>query len=112
VKRRPKQIGTEGETAVARYLLQWFPGIHRLAPAGDADCGDLGGVPDLTIQVKVRRELALAEWVDQSAAQAARAGTAAYVVVHKRRGKGDPGQWYVTTRLEVFAPLYAQRALA
>jgi hypothetical protein len=107
VRRSPKQIGTEGETMVARYLSRWFPQVTRLALAGANDLGDLGGVPGLTIQVKMGREMRLAEWVDQAEEQHARAGTTAFVVVHRRRGRGDPGKWYCCLPLEVFAPMYA-----
>ena len=108
MKRSPKQNGTEGETLVAGYLSRWFPAVRRLALSGAADIGDLGGIADLTIQVKMHHQMSLAGWVDQAKAQSKRAGTAHYVVVHKRWGKGDPGKWYVTLPLEVFAPLYAE----
>lgn len=108
--RTHKQNGTEAETWVAEYLEQPFPGIHRLAPAGANDCGDLGGVPNLTIQVKSRHRLALAEWVDEAAEQSGRNQTPYFVVVHRRWGKGrkSVGQWYVTQPLEGFAEQYSE----
>jgi hypothetical protein len=104
--RTAKQNGTEAETRVAEFLRPYFPEIRRLAPAGIADTGDLGGIVGLTVQVKAQHQLKLAAWVDQAATQAQRAGTDHYVVVHRRWGKGNPGQWYVTMPLANFAPLY------
>lgn len=42
----------------------------------------------------------LAGWVDDVTEQAHNAGRYAGVVVHKRRGKGNPGSWYVTCTLD------------
>ena len=111
MRRSHKQNGTEAETKVARYLLKWFPGVRRLPSAGVLDEGDLGGIPDLTVQVKQWHKQALAQWVDEAATQASRSNCTYYVVVHKRWGKGNPGEWYATLPLEVFAEVYA-KALA
>jgi hypothetical protein len=107
--RSHKQNGTEAETKVARHLSWWWPGIKRLAPAGAADQGDLDGVPDLCIQVKAQHRLALAGWLDGATEQAARAGKPYAVVVHKRWGRGSPGQWYATLTLDDFAQAYSER---
>jgi hypothetical protein len=90
------------------YLSDPFPGIHRLPPAGSADIGDLGGVPDLTIQVKAHHKMTLAAWITETFGQAVRAGTPFYVVIHKRWGCGRKSvdQWYVTLPLGVFAEIY------
>jgi hypothetical protein len=106
--RRPKQIGTDAETRVGRYLARWWPGIHRTALAGAGDVGDLVGVPHLCIQVKGGKGMALAGWVDATAKQAANAGVPHFVVVHKRIGKGDPAEWYATLPLGVFANIYRE----
>src|ERR1700747_591072 len=98
-----KQKGTTAESQSCHYLQGFFPEVHRLAPAGANDKGDLGGIPDLTISVKNHLALAHAQWGDDAAKQAANAGNTEFVVIHKRRGKGDPGQWYATTTLDVFA---------
>lgn len=101
---RPKQKGTAAETAVAQYLSAWWP-ITRLAPAGAADCGDLDGIPDLCMQVKAHREMALAGWLDQALEQKARAGKAHAVVIHKRVRKGNPAEWYATLTLQDLAAI-------
>lgn len=103
-----KNDGTDAETKVQRFLAGWWPNVTRLAPAGAADCGDLGGVPDLCIQVKAHRKMALASWVDQAATQAERAVKPYSVVIHRRWGKGDPGQWYATMPLQDFVEAYKE----
>ena len=104
--RSAKAKGTDAETRVAGFLVKWWPKVTRLAPAGAADCGDLGGVPDLCVQVKSQKRMCLAEWVDQAQTQAERAGKPYAVVVHRRWGKGDPAQWYATLPLRDFVESY------
>jgi hypothetical protein len=106
--RRPRQIGTEGESKLRDYLAPTFPGVSRNPLAGHADVGDLRGVPDLCIQVKACKALALSTWVDETAEQSERAGTPFFVVMHKRPRRGNPGDWYATTPVRVFVDLYAQ----
>lgn len=108
--RSHKQNGTEAETWALEYLEPVFPGVHRLAPAGENDCGDLGGVPLLTIQVKAWHKLALAKWIDDAAEQAGRNETPYFIVLHRRWGKGrkSVGQWYVSLPLEGFAEMYSE----
>jgi hypothetical protein len=106
MRRTYKQVGTEAETAVVRYLWKWWPNASRLAPAGSADIGDVGGIPGLTIQVKAHHKMDLGNWLNQTAEQSARAQTAHYALVHKRHGKGSPGDWYVTLPLKQFVPIY------
>jgi hypothetical protein len=101
--RSHKQVGTSAESAVRAYLEHHLARrIRLLAPAGAKDCGDLDGVPDTVIQVKRCKALALASWVDEAKHQAVNAGKPLAVVVHWRRGKGDPGDWYVTMPLSTF----------
>ena len=93
---------------VVNYLQPLFPDARREPLRSNADIGDIGGIADLVVQVKVVREMALAGWVDAAAKQADRKGVPHYVVVHKRRGRGNPGEWYATLPLKVFAALYAE----
>lgn len=104
---RNKAKGSAAERAVADHL-----NVHRIraerVPAGATlDRGDIW-VPDLrwpAIQVKNHARLDLAGWVDDVTEQAHNAGRYAGVVVHKRRGKGNPGSWYVTCTLDTLIAL-------
>jgi hypothetical protein len=107
MKRTAKQVGTEAETAVVRFFqVNGHPEATRLALAGAADKGDVGNVPGLTIQVKSQRALALASWVDDSLKQSKVAGNLYAVVAHRRKGKGNPAEWYATLPLGQFVALW------
>lgn len=107
MKRSPKQIGTDAETKVVRYLqANGHPRAERLALAGASDRGDVGNVDGLTVQVKSQRAMALASWVDDSRKQAKTAGNLYAVVAHRRRGKGNPADWYATLTLGQFVQLW------
>ena len=58
---------------------------------------------NVSVEVKNRAALDLATWVDQAVAQAPAETVAC--VMHKRRGRGDVGESYVTLRAEDFRRL-------
>jgi hypothetical protein len=90
-----KAKGTAAETAVVRFLQdEYHPHVERRALAGKADRGDVAGIPGLVIEVKAAARMELAAWLDEARREAS--GTEFAVVWHKRRGKGSPGDWYVT----------------
>ncbi len=105
---RNKAKGTAAESAVVAYLrgLHW-PHAERRASNGAHDRGDvtLGNGAGVVIEVKNRRDLALAEWVDEAAVEGTNAHADVAVVWHKRRGKGSPADWYVTMTGATFAEL-------
>lgn len=94
-----KQKGRDGENAVVATLRAAFPHlrfIERKRLTGAQDQGDITGIPGVTVEVKNAKTMALASWVDQTKAETANAGTAWGVCWHKRKGKTDPLDWYVT----------------
>jgi hypothetical protein len=94
---RSKRVGTAAETLVVNFLrLGGFRYAERRALMGTNDCGDVTGIPGVVVEVKAHRELKLAEWMDETEAERANAAAALAVCWHKRRGKGSPGEWYVT----------------
>lgn len=101
-----RQKGTRAETAVVDYLkASGFPYAERRALHGNTDKGDIAGIPGVVIEVKNCETTALAAWVDEARTEAANAGCDVFMVVHKRRRKSDPGEWYVTLPLSVAAEL-------
>ena len=99
-----KQRGTAAETAVVRWLqAHGHPFARRNPPAGRNDIGDIGGVEvnvaicaaDLVIEVKAFRDLAagINKGLAELEAEKANAGTDHGVLIVKRRGRGDPGEW-------------------
>jgi Holliday junction resolvase len=102
-----KRLGDDAERAVRDYLQ--LRGVHaERVPAGNtADIADIW-IPHISwpaIQVKNHSRLDLAGWVDDVEIQAANAKRASGVVVHKRRGKGNPANWYTTMSLKTFVDL-------
>ncbi len=94
---RPKIKGTSAETAVVNYLrLSGFPNAERRALSGGQDKGDVSGVIDTVIEVKNCSRDGLPGWMDEVAAEINNASATYGICWHKRRGKADPGKWFVT----------------
>ncbi len=94
-KQRAK--GTAAETAVVLYLRRMgLLYAERRALHGAADKGDITGIPEVMIEVKNHSSIKLAEWIGEVEAQKVNADADIGVVWHKRKGKGDPSEWYVT----------------
>jgi len=120
--------GPLAEALVVRCLQEHgWPYAERRVMGGVNDRGDVAGIPGLVIEVKNRGALALAEWVDEADRERQPAAIAngylsgryvgladwspaidmLAVVWHKRRGKGDPLDWYVTMTGRDFLALLA-----
>ena len=90
-----------------------FPYAERRVMGGRNDRGDVAGIPGVVIEVKNQTAMDLAGWVDEAGTEAWGGlqpdGVAAVGVVwHKRRGKGDPLDWYVTMTGRDFLALLAE----
>ena len=92
--------GPLAEKQVVDFLVaNGFPAAERRVMGGKHDRGDVAGIPGLVVEVKNQAKLTLAEWVDEASHEAIIPATGALdlaVVWHKRRGRGQPGDWYVT----------------
>lgn len=102
----------KGKTA-ERAFVAWmrgngWPTIERRLSGDEGDTGDTIGHPGLVFDVKNRKTIDLAGWVDQLGDEMDNAGVDVGVVVAKRRGKQDPGEWYAVTSLEVMSRLLRQ----
>lgn len=95
--RASRQKGQRAEQAVAKWLrsLGWQARTSRSVQGLQGGADLITDCP-LSIEVKDHARLELAAWVDQAVAQASPAAPG--VVLHKRRGKGSPGDWYATMR--------------
>lgn len=101
-----KQKGDSAERAVTRYLQGSGFTASRIPAGSNADIGDVWLPPPLpAVQVKNVARLDLSGWCDQVAEQALNAERETGVVVHKRKGKTDAGDWYVTMTLETLTKL-------
>ncbi len=101
-----KKAGTEAETAVVAYLkANGWEWAERRAKNGNKDRGDIQGIPGVVIEVKNVAKLDLAGWVKEAETERANDGAWIGVVWHKRRGKSDPADWYVTMTGATFTEL-------
>ena len=107
-----KQKGTRLERQTADYLAAQLNDdrIDRMPLHGKGDRGDIAGVRTvlgerLVIECKNHNRLELAQWVKEAEVERGNADAHASAVVHKRRGKGDPADQYVTMTLRDLAVL-------
>ena len=102
-----KRRGTDAEVKLLAWLHQNGHRARRNPPAGTKDVGDLAvempyflpngsrASAEVVIEVKNHANLATAinDGLAELDAEMANAGTDHGVLVVKRRGKGDPGEW-------------------
>jgi hypothetical protein len=114
MKRRPKDIGTVAETAVARvFQANGFPYAERRSLRGVHDAGDITGVIGVCISVKggavakAARPADLAKWRRELAVQQVHARAEVGLLVLQTNGFGTPraDQWRTGLTLGVIGRL-------
>lgn len=106
-----KKAGSSFERLVADYLAAVVDDrIDRRVKTGAKDRGDIAGVRTIrgarvVIEVKNVARMDLSGWVREAETEAGNDDAAVFAVAHKRRGKADPGEQFVTMPLSVFASL-------
>jgi hypothetical protein len=115
-KRRPKDIGTECETAAERYLNTRFNLVKREQLRGGGDQGDLHLIFDerttVVFQVKgghaaeTASDAQIEAWMSEADEQALRADADVAILVTKRKGKGmaNAHLWWAIFWTELRAP--------
>lgn len=94
---RSKTKGTAAETAVVGYLrVSGWPYAERRALNGNSDRGDIAGIVGATVEVKNCARIELGAWVDEAETERLNDRSDHAAVWHKRRGKGNPADWFVT----------------
>jgi len=104
MSRRPKDIGTDAERAVVRYLQTvGFPHAERRAQNGAQDRGDITGTPGICWEVKARKkppgDTLIAEWLGETEIERRNAGAAVGILV-VRRPYAAVGFWWAYRRLD------------
>lgn len=114
-RRSAKTIGTRTERAVADYLAAALDDdrIDRRVKTGNKDRGDITGVrvhgQRLCIEVKDCARQDLPAWTAEAQLEAGNDDALAGVVIAKRRGVSDPGQWWVHMTVDELVNLIAGR---
>lgn len=102
-KQRDK--GTRGENAVVEALkVSGYKTVERRALNGVKDRGDIAGLPGVVVEVKNHDSYAgkLAGWIDEAKLERLNASADLGVVWHRRKGKSDALEWFVTMTGEQF----------
>ena len=100
-RRSARQAGTRTERAVADYLADTLDDrIDRRVKTGATDKGDIGGVRTrdgqrIVIEVKDCATQSLPQWTREARIEADNDNALVGVVVAKRRGTTDPGEYWV-----------------
>lgn len=106
-----KKAGSWLETITAAYLQDQLDDdrIERRVMGGIHDRGDVSGVRfmghRIVIECKNVAAMSLGAWVEEAAIEAGNDDALLGVVVHKRRGKGQAADQFVTLTLEDFTTL-------
>lgn len=107
--RSSKAKGYSGENAVVKWLREkGYAYAERRRAGASKDTGDIVGVVvGLCIEVKNHARMALAEWVDQLLEEMKNFSAPAWsgIVIHKRKGKTDVGEWYATSTVNIWLDL-------
>ena len=97
-----KAKGTRWENLVCGFLREHgFTEAFRLAPAGDADAGDIGGVPGWAFECRDRAKVDLSKNVRDANSRAVNKGARFGCAVMKKREHGV-GDGYVVMDLSTF----------
>lgn len=112
-----KTAGAAFERLVADFLAERVDDrIDRRVKTGAKDCGDIGGVrlangARVVIEAKNTAKINLAGWIAEAHEEAVNDGAAVGVVAHKRHGKGQAAdQWITMTLADLAVILNAQKA--
>jgi hypothetical protein len=110
-----KKAGSSFERSIADCLAEHVDDrIDRRVRNGAKDRGDIAGVrlhgQRLVLECKNTSRINLGGWMAETDAERGNDDALAGLIVHKRHGKGDPlDQWVTLTVRELVAILKAQR---
>lgn len=101
-----KAKGSGAERDSVKWLKDnGFKYADRRLAGATLDKGDISGIPGVTIEIKNHAKMDLAGWLEELATEMANDDAWTGVVLHKRRGKGNPGEWYATMPGQVWLEL-------
>lgn len=101
-----KAKGSGAERDVVKWLkAEGFQYADRRLAGATLDKGDISGIPGVTIEIKNHASMNLSGWLEELATEMANDGAWTGVVVHKRRGRGSPAEWYASMPAQVWLEL-------
>ncbi|MCA2248826.1 hypothetical protein JF729_13650 [Mycobacterium intracellulare] len=115
-RKSARDAGSRFERQIADTLAQALDDdrIDRRTRNGARDRGDIGGIrihgQRVVLECKDSARLCLPEWTTEAHTEAGNDDALVGLVVHKRRGVGDPmRQWVTCTLADLVAILTGQR---
>jgi len=111
-RRSARQAGSRFEREVADYLAEHVDDrIDRRVKGGAKDKGDIGGLRHMgqrvVIECKNTSRINLSTWMNEAHTAMGHDDAGVGIVIHKRHGKGQPGDQWVTTTLDDLIALIA-----
>jgi hypothetical protein len=100
-----KAKGSQAERDVVKWLKEWFPYVDRRLAGATLDKGDISGIPGVTIEIKNHAKMDLAGWIEELIVEMTNDNAWTGVVIHKRKGRGRPAEWYATMPAQVWVDL-------
>ena len=109
-RRSARQAGSRFEREIADYLAEHVDDrIDRRVKTGAKDKGDIGGLRHLgqriVVECKNTSRINLGTWATETEIQRGNDDAGVGIIVHKRHGKGQPGDQWVTLTLADFVAL-------
>ena len=109
-RKTARDSGTRMETLVAGYLNRYVDDrIERRRLTGSKDRGDIAGLRHMgepvAVEVKNTSRINLAAWAQEAEIARGNSDSVAGIVVHKRHGKGQAADQWVTLTLGDFVAL-------
>ena len=100
-----KAAGSKFERDIADHLAKLVDDrIDRRVKTGAKDRGDIGGVrvhgQRIVLECKNTSRINLGTWITEAHTEAGNDDALAGVIVHKRHGKGQPGDQWVTMTVD------------
>jgi len=104
-RRSARQAGSRFEREVADYLAEHVDDrIDRRVKGGSKDKGDIGGLRHMgqrvVIECKNTSRINLGTWINEAHTAMGNDDAGAGLIVHKRHGKGQPGDQWVTMTVD------------
>lgn len=104
-RRSARQAGSRFEREIADYLAEHVDDrIDRRVKGGAKDKGDIGGLRHLgqkiAIEAKNTSRINLGTWINEAHTAMGNDDAGVGLIVHKRHGKGQPGDQWVTTTVD------------
>jgi hypothetical protein len=109
-RRSAKAAGSSFERGTADFLkVNGFPFADRRVKSGAKDKGDIGGVHvhgrPVVLECKNTARINLGSWAAEAEVERVNDGALVGLIVHKRHGKGQAGDQWVTMTLADFVAL-------